>query len=78
VSIVGWLDLVFSTSMLRVQEKVPVDDLRLQGQIPLFQLCREKKDESGQGDVKLEPWESLLEPLKGLGNRFEKRFVGGA
>ena len=42
--------------MLQVQKKVPVDDLRLQGQIPLFQLCRGKKDESGQGDIKLWPY----------------------
>ena len=32
-----------------------VDDLRHQGQIPFFQLCRGKKDKSGQGDVKLGP-----------------------
>ena len=41
--------------MLWVQNKVPVDDLRLQGQIPLFQLNKRKKNESGQGDVKLGP-----------------------
>ena len=52
VPIPGWLDLVFSKSMLRVQKRVPVDDLRLQRQIPLFQLCRGKKDESGQGDIR--------------------------
>jgi hypothetical protein len=45
----------FLTNMLWVQKKVPVDDLKLQGQIPLFQLCRGKKDESGQGDIKLGP-----------------------
>ena len=48
----GWLDIVVFTSilssMLWVQKKVPVGDLGLQGQIPLFQLCRGKKDESGQ------------------------------
>jgi hypothetical protein len=41
--------------MLQVQKKVPVDDLRLQGQIPPFQLSRAKKEESDQGDVKLGP-----------------------
>jgi hypothetical protein len=45
----------FLTSMLQMQKKFPVDDLRLQGQIPLLQLHRGKKDESGQGDRKLEP-----------------------
>ena len=46
-----WLDLVSLTSILQVQKKVPVGDLRLQGQIPLFQLHRGKKNESGQEDV---------------------------
>ena len=50
----GWIDLVSLTSMLQVQKKkVPVGDLRLQVQIPSFQLHRGKKDESGQGDVGL-------------------------
>jgi hypothetical protein len=62
VPIPRWLDLVFCffvlfcfvlfcfvflISMLWVQKKVPVGALRLQGQIPLFQLGRGKKDESG-------------------------------
>ena len=37
----GWLDIVVFTSMLSsmlwVQKKVPVDNLKLQGQTPLFQ-----------------------------------------
>ena len=37
----GWLDIVVFTSilssMLWVQKKVPVDNLKLQGQTPLFQ-----------------------------------------
>jgi hypothetical protein len=45
----------WSTSMLQVQKRVPVDDLRLQGQMSLFQLHRGKNDMSGQGDVKLGP-----------------------
>ena len=43
----------FLTSILQVQKKV--GDLRLQGQIPPFQLSRAKKEESDQGDVKLGP-----------------------
>ena len=55
VPIPGWLDLVYLTGVLHVQKRVPVGDLRLQGQIPPFLLHRGKKDESGQGDVRLGP-----------------------
>ena len=55
----GWLDIVVFTSilssMLWVQKKVPVGDLRLQGQILPFQLLTGQKGESGQGDVRLGP-----------------------
>ena len=55
VPIPGWLDLVYLTGVLHVQKRVPVGDLRLQGQIPLFQLHRGKKVKPGQGDVRLGP-----------------------
>lgn len=42
----------FFTSM---QKRISVGDLGLQGQILLFQLCRGKKDKSGQRDVKPGP-----------------------
>jgi hypothetical protein len=61
--------------MLQVQKTVPVDDLRLQGQIPLFQVHRGKKGERCKAGALRR---ALLEPLKGLSSRFEKRFVGGA
>jgi hypothetical protein len=59
-----------------VQRRVPIDDLRLQGQILLFQLLRGKKSSQVR---EMKGWslkESLLELFKRLGNRFEKRFMG--
>lgn len=38
-------------------------------------MHRRKRDKSGQGDVRRGLKESRLEPLNGLGNRFEKRFM---
>lgn len=60
--------------MTQVQRRVIVG-LGPQEHIPIFLLHKGRRDWLRLGGIRLGLEEGLFEPLKGLNNRFEKRFM---